>query len=953
MKKNLQSIFLLLAALFLPSAAHAADGLPGLGDVNSDGSVDVNDVTDLIGYVLGDASDAFNAENADTNADGFIDIVDVTSLIDYVLQGAWPGEPTQPTTQTFTVNGVSFTMVAVEGGSFSMETTSESNYDYIINQYDRPAHDVTLSSYSIGQTEVTQELWKAVMGCNLSCYNDDLNQPVEEISWYKCQEFILKLNEMTGQHFRLPTEAEWEFAARGGNLSQGYAYSGSNDLDEVAWYWDNIPTQNQYSSEYGTQPVAAKQPNELGLYDMTGNVWEWCQDWLGSTGGGAQTDPVGAASGEYRIVRGGCWNSRDGACHVSDISIAWPLWGNATTGLRLALDVEDSPKLRMSETVVTVVEGESTTVDILNGDGDCQAVSDNEDATCTISGNSLTVTGSKIGREGHATIHVTNTATGAAAVLNVIVTPAVTFTVNGVTFEMVNVEGGTFDLSWLEIPGGHAFDGEMPSPWMRSVANYRIGKTEVTQELWQAVMGSNPSYFKGDLNCPVEQVSWDRCQEFILKLNEMTGMNFRLPTEAEWAFAARGGNLCQARKYAGSNSIDDVAWYSGNSSNRTHPAGTKLPNELGTYDMNGNVWEWCLDLSREEYYTAPTSNRVRRGGCWSSAAENCDVLISAGSAPDDYNNRLGLRLVLDNDEGLRLSENVISVAVGETKAVKILTDRNMLAYVADQELDNFRYYDTNDSIIVTGLQVGTNTIVVSNSSGHEKYLTVIVTPRKPNKTIEVNGVTFSMVPVSGGRFIMGMPPEQEYDWDDVGHEVLVQDYSIGQTEVTQELWQAVMGVNPSQFTGNLNRPVETVSLDDCLAFIAKLNEMTGMNFRLPTEAEWEYAARGGSLSRHYMYSGSNDIDEVAWIWDGITAFTDQVTHPVATKAPNELLIYDMTGNVWEMCDNQQSDTHDYIILRGGSIDLSADKCYWYLWHGGSEPTGPQLPHRDLGLRLAL
>ena len=142
---------------------------------------------------------------------------------------------------------------------------------------------------------------------------------------------------------------------------------------------------------------------------------------------------------------------------------------------------------------------------------------------------------------------------------------------------------------------------------------YYIGQTEVTQALWEAVMENNPSHFKG-LRKPVESVSWNDCQEFISKLNSLTGKRFRLPTEAEWEFAARGGNNSRGYKYGGGSNLDDVAWYKENSGSRTHDVGTKLANELGLYDMNGNVLEWCSDWYGSYDNSSQTNPRGAESG---------------------------------------------------------------------------------------------------------------------------------------------------------------------------------------------------------------------------------------------------------------------------------------------------------------------------------------------------
>ena len=243
----------------------------------------------------------------------------------------------------YTANGVSFKMIRVEGGTFTMGATAEQGDDAYSNE--KPAHSVTLSSYSIGETEVTQELWQAVMGSNPS-YCKGNNLPVEQVSWDDCQTFVQKLNELTGRRFRLPTEAEWEYAARGGSKSRGYKYSGSNQAGDVAWFWENSGDRS-LSGEWNwdritknncrTHDVKAKLANELGLYDMSGNVWEWCQDWYGSYSSGSQTNPTGPASGSNRVCRGGSWDFDARICRSSDrIGSSTPSARNYNLGLRLA-----------------------------------------------------------------------------------------------------------------------------------------------------------------------------------------------------------------------------------------------------------------------------------------------------------------------------------------------------------------------------------------------------------------------------------------------------------------------------------------------------------------------------------------------------------------------------------------------------------------------------------------
>ena len=261
------------------------------------------------------------------------------------------------TNKTFTVNGVSFEMVAVKGGTFTMGGTAEQGSD--AESDEKPTHSVTLTDYYIGKFEVTVGLFRAFInetnyrtdadkegwsyvwegpywaredGVNWKCdangkvrSSSEDNHPVIHVSWNDAKAFCEWLARKTSQMFRLPTEAEWEYAARGGNKSNGYKYSGSNNIDNVAW-----------SSNSGTHQVGTKSPNELGIYDMSGNVWEWCQDWYGKYSSSSQSNPTGSSSGSYRVLRGGSWYYNDGICRVSDRYYGIPDGGVNDRGFRLA-----------------------------------------------------------------------------------------------------------------------------------------------------------------------------------------------------------------------------------------------------------------------------------------------------------------------------------------------------------------------------------------------------------------------------------------------------------------------------------------------------------------------------------------------------------------------------------------------------------------------------------------
>lgn len=430
--------------------------------------------------------------------------------------------------------------------------------------------------------------------------------------------------------------------------------------------------------------------------------------------------------------------------------------------------------------------------------------------------------------------------------------------------DMVHVEGGSFVMG-SDVKKKYDLKPDYQPPHKVTVSSFKIGKYQVRQELWTAVMGENPSKHKGDFRLPVDNVSWYDCMSFLEKLNKLLpikDIEFRLPTEAEWEYASRGGNKSKGFTYPGSNKLSEVAWYN---CKHTKPVGKKLPNELGLYDMSGNVQEWCSDwYDSGYYYESPEDNptgplvgsyrmKVKRGCDFLSKDEYFQVWCRGGGPQDRKDEGIGLRIVLS-----------------PPRPSVPLTKRNL-----EEILNDF----VND-----------------------------------------------MVYVEGGSYIMGdeMHPDRF-----LPHRVFVSSFNIFKYQVTQEEWEAILGNNPAEYKGEPRNPVECVSWDDCQNFIERLNELTGLSFRMPTEAEWEYAAKGGNRSQRYIYAGSNDLDEVAWYDNN----SRSKPHPVGKKKANELGLYDMIGNVQEWC----SDWYDRN---------------YYVFSAEDNPTGPKTDQEGLKYKVS-
>jgi formylglycine-generating enzyme required for sulfatase activity len=553
--------------------------------------------------------------------------------------------------QTYT-NSLGMTFILLPAGTFTMG----SPLDELGRDTNETQHQVTLTQpFYMMTTEVTQGQWAAVMGSNPSYFSGCPTCPVETVSWDDVQTYISYMNARGEGTYDLPTEAQWEYAARAGSTTAfyngGITETGSGydpNLDAIGWY--------TYNSGSKTHPVAQKTPNAWGLYDMSGNVWEWCQGWHDSYGSGAATDPTGSTSASYRIFRGGGWYYNANYCRSANRNDGSPDYGSYSIGFRLAVKPPSSP-LIVNPSTLNLKPKETGSCSVSGSTPPYSAVSNNADvAVAEVSGSTVVLRGVATGTT---TIFVSDSYGNSA---NITVTVSGAYT-NSLGMTFIQIPAGTFTMgSPSDEPGR---DGDETQHQVTISEPFYIQTTEVTQTQWEAVMGGNPSEFIGCPNCPVEWVYWDDTQEFISLMNARGEGTYGLPTEAQWEYAARAGSTTafanggityymDMDKCRADANLIEMGWYCNNSSAHSHPVAQKPPNAWGLYDMFGNLDEWCHDW----YGTYPTSavtdpkgassgsHRILRGGTWTSYAHGCRSASRNTIDPGDWYSRVGFRLVV-------------------------------------------------------------------------------------------------------------------------------------------------------------------------------------------------------------------------------------------------------------------------------------------------------------------
>ena len=725
-------------------------------------------------------------------------------------------------------NSVSLDMVLIPSGKFMMGDPGKD-------------HEVTLTKpYYMGKYEVTQEQWEGVMGDNPSVIKG-AKLPVTKVSRLDCQEFIKKLNSKMDGGYRLPTEAEWEYACRAGTTT-AYSYG-----DEIT------PKDANYDdSKIGKSvAVGSYKPNAFNLYDVHGNVWEWCEDWYGDYPVGELTDLRGPATGKYRVIRGGSFvNLGGGPKARSSARIpCTPTARNHNLGFRLARTIDF--KVTVAPTVPKLYPTK------LKQEEDAKA---NQGELVKSKGFKEEV--EDLGK--------------------------------GIKLEMILIPAGKFMMGSPASEKGRSVDEKQHEVTLTKP--YYMGKYEVMQEQWEAVMGDNPSRVKG-AKLPVTDVWGDYCQEFIKKLNANTSGGYRLPTEAEWEYACRAGTTT-AYSFGDKITPKD-ANYTDSRLGKSVVVGSYKPNAYGLYDMHGNVREWCEDW----YGPYPTGSVTDpkgpvtgerwalRGGCFVN-----DETQVRSSARNYYN------LHEEKSNG-----PVVGFRLARTADLKVFapavpkTDPGMVTPVVGDFLVS----------------------PFSEVKAKEKQSEAA---KKLKKEVEEKedlgkGIKLEMVLIPAGKFVMGSPGENQ----DV---ILTKPFFMGKYEVTQDQWEAVMGDNPSQVKG-ARLPITMVSWEDCQEFITKLNAKTSGGYRLPTEAEWEYACRAGTTT---AYSFGDKITPKD------ANYTDSKLGKcviVGSYKPNAYGLYDMHGNVREWCEDWRGvylagaltdpkglAMGEYRVVRGGAFSYN-------------------------------
>jgi formylglycine-generating enzyme required for sulfatase activity len=949
--------------------------------------------------------------------------------------------------------GVKLELVLIPAGEFLMGWPDSDNNASGHGHDEEPQHRVRITQpFYLGKYLVTQEQWEAVMGSNPSQFKGPKNPT--EVSWEDCRGFVEKLNaNMSGGKFLLPSEAQWEYACRAGSTTRYYFGDEKSGLTEYAWYDAN--------SDHRTHPVGEKKPNGWGLYDMGGNVWEWCQDWYegGYYANSPTDDPTGPVTGSERVDRGGSWGTSGELCRSANRDRETPTARNGIHGFRIArvaAESGDAPRLaqplKLQSIATQSVElGKRLNVMVTPENADVwkgkvrYSLGPQAPRGASIDPQSGEFSWTPPADQAAGKYDVTVSAQGPdgqTALMTLVVTltkptpdpaklPAKEIAADlgdGVKLELVLIPAGEF-LMGSPDSDKDASPNEKPQHRVRITKPFYLGKYLVTQEQWEAVMSYNPSQFKGPKN-PVERVSWEDCRGFVEKLNaKVGGGKFSLPTEAQWEYACRAGSTTRYCYGDDETQLGEYAWYEENSDRKTHPVGEKTPNAGGLYDMHGNVWEWCQDWYDQGYYAnSPTDDptgpaggsiRVNRGGSWSLTARNCRSAIRFRFSPGHRVIILGFRVsrvpaeagsvprLAEPHDGATPTEPSSSTqqtapddeesqdkpVIGENRPTPAKhmppanSDLGLIPKPGPEQLvqppadqkphEEAAKFGSDPSLAIAPFGAAR---AKQHQEAWAKHLGVSVT--MTNRI----GMKFMLIPP--GEFLMGSgesAQETAKFFQTYGKNAAVwfeQEHPQHRVRITRAFWLGKYHVTVGEFRRFVNatryvtdaekedkgtrantkrsdnqpthawhspsfaqtdaHPVVDVSWNDAAEFCRWLSRKERREYRLPTEAEWEYACRAGTTTRYYNGDDPEALVQVANVADATAKgrfptycinATDgfAFTAPVGLFQPNAFRLYDMHGNACQWCadwyggyanspvdDPTGPKNGDHRVQRGGS-----------------------------------
>ena len=793
-------------------------------------------------------------------------------------------------------NSIGMEFVLIPPGEFLMGSPDS---DQVAQLTEKPAHRVRIAQpFYLGSSEVTQGEWEKVMGSRSKPWSwnfyvkdkEALDFPATFLSREEARVFCDRLSEQDGIRYRLPTEGEWEYACRAGTETRYSFGSNASDLGEYAWYQNNTTNKG----DKRVHRVKQKKPNPWGLYDMHGNVWEWCADFLGKYTTDDLVDPRGDDSDQLRVWRGGSWDRSDGYCRSAFRYITRSRRDRGL-GFRIAAVAE-------------------------KGQGPAREAKPTGPRKPSLATAPFDAAEAKRHQDYWAE------ATGVEAMAT-----------NSIGMRLALIPAGEFMMGSPD-SDRQAEDEETPQHRVRITKAFYLSIQEVTRGEWKRVMNTRPwsvsTKSQEGPDYPATYVSWQDAKLFCQRLSALpeereTGRAYRLPREAEWEYACRAGSLTVFCCGDDESRLGDYAWYCKNSEGKIHVVRRKEPNAWGLYDMHGNAKEWCEDAYGHHYYRqSPTNDptgplaskyRIRRGGCSASNSQSCRSANRDAILQSYREQGQGLRVVaiLSSNQG---PGREVTLAVREPEPVR--TGKSEATKASARKADAAPPTPSKPLLVVPPL-LGPDQAKAEQRRWAERS----------NLPVEqTNSIGMKLVLIPPRELI-----KRSVDNTGAGNsgerEQVTKLLYLGVSEVTQAEYERVMKVNPSRFKGDGRLPVEGVSWDDANEFCRKLSALpqeqrARRSYRLATAAEWRHACAANSERWiHHHPVDEAKLGKCAWYESN----SNGRTHAVCEKKPNAWGLYDMYGNVWEWCGD-----HYTTPARSGSSGAVQDSARASLiggsWH---------------------